>query len=147
MKKGNTRRGLRALLSKNYPLILLWLLWWPINLQSLIQGFIADGMLLNVIARLAMLGVLTFFLWKHLLSPVYEMLVKKALIERTVHINWAKHLHMRGGLGITSVKTCELREGLSYHKPIADDMIVDKRLTIGYLPKSRVILYVEKPKD
>ena len=52
---------------------------------------------------------------------------------------------MRGGLGATSVKTSEIREGLRYHEPIPEDMIVDKKLTIGYLPKSLIILYVKRP--
>lgn len=147
MKKGDIRRGLLALLSSNYLLLLLWLLWWPINLHTLIASLSDDDILLNAIARLALLGILTYFLWKKLLAPGYELLVKQALVERTVHINWAKHLQMRGGMGATSVKTCEIREGLSYHKPIPDDMIVDKRLTIGYLPKSCIILYVDRPSD
>ena len=138
-------RGLRALLGKNYLLILLWLLWWPVNLGSLIAAFTGNGMLLNAIARLAVLALLTFFLWRELLSPGHELLIRRALIERTVHINWAKHLQMRGGLGATSVKTSEIREGLRYHEPIPEDMIVDKKLTIGYLPKSLIILYVKRP--
>ena len=68
-----------------------------------------------------------------------------ALIERTVHVNYAKTCFSKAGT-FTAVKTCEIREGLSYHKPIPDDMIVGKRLTIVYLPKACVILYVEKPK-
>lgn len=145
MKNGDIGRGLRALLGKNYLLILLWLLWWPVNLGSLIAAFTGNGMLLKAIARLAFFAMLTFFLWRGLLSPGYELLIKRALIERTVHINWAKHFRSGSGLGATSVKTSELREGLRYHEPIPEDMIVNKRLTIGYLPKAKIILYIKKP--
>lgn len=145
MKSGDVGRGLRALLGKNYLLILLWLLWWPVNLRSLIASFTGNGMLLNAIARLAIFALLTFFLWRGLLSPGYELLIKRALIERTVHINWAKHFRPGSGLGVTSVKTSELREGLRYHEPIPEDMIVNKRLTIGYLPGAGIILYIKKP--
>ena len=145
MKSGDVGRGLRALLSKNYLLILLWLLWWPVNLGSLIATFTGNGMLLHTITRLTALALLTFLLWRGLLSPGYELLIKRALIERTVHINWAKHFRSGSGLGATGVKTSELREGLRYHEPIPEDMIVNKRLTIGYLPKAKIILYIKKP--
>lgn len=145
MKKGDIGRGLCALLSQNYLLILLWLLWWPVNLRALIAGFTGDGMMLNAIARLATLGLLTYFSWSDLLSPGYELLVKRALIERTVHVNYAQTCYPSKGRRFTAVKTCEIREGLRYHAPIPEDMIVDKKLTIGYLPKSCIILYVKRP--
>ena len=89
MRKGDIGRGLRVLLSQNYLLMLLWLLWWPVNLRAIIAGFTGNGLMLNAIARLVLLGILTYFLWKGLLAPGYELLIRRALIERTVHINWA----------------------------------------------------------
>ena len=89
MRKGDIGRGLRVLLSQNYLLMLLWLLWWPVNLRAIIAGFTGNGLMLNAIARLVLLGILTYFLWKGLLSPGYELLIRRALIERTVHSNWA----------------------------------------------------------
>lgn len=145
MKKGDIRRGLRTLLGQNYLLILLWLLWWPINLRAIIAGFTGNSLMLNAIARLATLGLLTYFSWSDLLRPGYELLINRALMERTVHVNCAQTYYPSKGRRYTDVKTCEIREGLRYHEPIPEDMIVDKKLTIGYLPKAGIILYIKKP--
>lgn len=142
MRKSNVRRCLQALIEKNKVLLVIWLLFWPIALISQIRSFSLG----NAFAQLFSIAVLTKFLWDDFLGPCCELLIKKALIERTVHVNYAKTCFSKAGT-FTAVKTCEIREGLSYHKPIPDDMIINKRLTIGYLPKACVILYVEKPKD
>ncbi|MBQ4579465.1 MAG: hypothetical protein IJA83_02280 [Clostridia bacterium] len=142
MRKSNVRRCLQALIEKNKVLLVIWLLFWPIALISQFRSFSLG----NAFAQLFSIAVLTKFLWDDFLGPCCELLIKKALIERTVHVNYAKTCFSKAGT-FTAVKTCEIREGLSYHKPILDDMIINKRLTIGYLPKACVILYVEKPKD
>ena len=142
MKKSNVRRCLQALIEKNKVLLIIWLLLGFVCLATQIHSF----NLALTVTQLLPLGLLTVLLWPDFLGPCCELLIKKALIERTVHINYAKTCYSKAGT-FTAVKTCEIRKGLSYHKPIPDDMIVDKRLTIGYLPKSLVILYVEKPKD
>ncbi len=143
MKKSNVRRCLQALIEKNKVLLVIWLLFWPIALISQFRFFSLG----NAFAQLFCLAVLTKFLWDDFLGPCCELLIKKALIERTVHVNYARATITSKSGRYTEVKTCEIPEELRYHKPISDDMIVDKRLTIGYLPKSLVILYVEKPKD
>lgn len=142
MKRSNMRRCLLALIDKNKILLIFFLLFWPIALISQFRSF----SLSNAFAQLFCLAVLTKFLWDNFLGPCCELLIKKALIERTVHVNSARVCYAKSGT-FTIVKTCEIRPGLRYHKPIPDDMIVNKRLTIGYLPKSHIILYVEKPKD
>ena len=142
MRKSNVRRCLQALIEKNKVLLVIWLLFWPIALISQFRSFSLG----NAFAQLFSIAVLTKFLWDDFLGPCCELLIKKALIERTVHVNYARTCFSKSG-PYTDVKTCEIPEGLSYHKPIPDDMIVGKRLTIGYLPKACVILYVEKPKD
>ena len=140
MKKGNLRCCLWALLAKNRILVVLWLLYWPIALPTLLRT--TD--LGKALPQLIVLLLLTVLLWSDFLVPCYELLIRKSLIVQTVHVNYARTYISKHGRW-TDVKTCEIREGLSYHKPIPDDMIVNKRLTIGYLPKSRIILYVDKP--
>ena len=142
MKRSNARRCLHALIEKNKVLLIIWLLFWPFALLTQFRSF-SFG---NAFAQLFVLVVLTKLLWDDFLSPCCELFIKKTLIERTVHVNYAHTCFSKSGT-FTAVKTCEIREGLRYHKPIPDDMIVDKRLTIGYLPKSCIILYVDRPSD
>lgn len=143
MKKSNVRRCLQALIEKNKVLLVIWLLLGFVCLATQIHSF----NLALTVTQLLPLGLLTVLLWPDFLGPCCELLIKKALIERTVHVNYARATITSKSGRYTEVKTCEIPEELRYHKPISDDMIVDKRLTIGYLPKSLVILYVEKPKD
>ncbi|MBQ8555914.1 MAG: hypothetical protein IJ438_08585 [Clostridia bacterium] len=149
MKKGDIQRGLRGLIEspKVKVLLILWLLYWPIVFPKLLNAFALDvaGIIIYGGPVLLLGGIISWFLYCDFLRPCHELLVKKALIERTVHVNWAKYWQSPRGLGSCGVKTCEIREGLSYHKPIPDDMIVNNRLTIGYLPKACIILYVQKP--
>ncbi len=142
MKNSNLRRCVWALFEKNKVLVILWLLYWPIALPMLLRA----ASLGNAFPQLIILFMLTVLLWADFFVPCYELLIRKSMIERTVHVNYARTYISKHGQW-TEVKTSEIREGFSYHKPIPDDMIVNKRLTIGYLPKSRIILYVEKPKD
>ena len=142
MKRSNMRRCLLALIAKNKVLLIFFLLFWPIALLSQIRSFSVE----KVFAQLFFLLSFIYLLWGNFIVPCYELLIRKALIERTVHVNYARTYFSKSG-PYTDVKTCEIHEGLSYHKPIPDDMIVGQRLTIGYLPKACVILYVEKPKD
>ena len=142
MKRSNMRRCLQALIEKNKVLLIIWLLFGFVFLATQLHAFNSD----LALTQLLPLGLLTVLLWPDFLDPCYELLIKKSPIERTVHVNYARTYFSKSG-PYTEVKTCEIREGLIYHKPIPDDMIVGKRLTIGYLPKACVILYVEKPKD
>ena len=143
MKKSNVRRCLLALIEKNKVLLVIWLLWGVVFLTTQLHAFNLD----LALTQLLPLGLLTVLLWPDFLGPCCELLIKKALIERTVHVNYARATITSKSGRYTEVKTCEIPEELRYYKPITDDMIVDKRLTIGYLPKAHVILYVEKPKD
>ena len=143
MKKSNVRRCLQALIVKNKVLLIIWLLFWPIALISQFRSF-SFG---KAFAQLFSLAVLTKFLWDDFLGPCCELLIKKALIERPVHVNYARVTITAKSGRYTEVKTCEIPEELRYHKPIPDDMFVNKCLTIGYLPKSCIILYVDKPTD
>ena len=142
MKKGNMRRCLLALMAKNQVLLILFVLFWPIALVSQLRSFSTE----KLFGQLFFLAVFIYLLWDNFFVPCYELLIRKALIERTVHVNYARTWYSKSG-PYTAVKTCEIREGLSYHEPIPDDMIVGKRLTIGYLPKSCIILYVARPTD
>lgn len=142
MKKSSVRRCLLALFENNKVLLVIWLLFWPIALISQFRSFSLG----NAFAQLFCIAVLTVFLWKDFLGPCYELLFRKALIVRTVHVNSARVCYAKSGT-FTIVKTCEIRPGLRYHKPIPEEMIVDNRLTIGYLPKACIILYVNKPSD
>ena len=143
MKRSNMRRCLQALIEKNKVLLVIWLLWGGVFLTTQLHAFNLD----LALTQLLPLGLLTVLLWPDFLDPCYELLIKKSLIERTVHVNYARATIPTKGSRFTEVRTCEIPEELRYHKPIPDDMIVGKRLTIGYLPKACVILYVEKPKD
>ena len=143
MKKSNVQRCLQALIEKNKVLLIIWLLLGFVCLATQIHSF----NLAHTVTQLLPLGLLTVLLWPDFLDPCYELLIKKSLFERTVHVNYARATYTAKSGRYTEVKTCEIPEELRYHKPIPDDMIVNNRLTIGYLPKSRVILYVDKPKD
>ena len=140
MKRSNVQRCLLALIEKNQVLLIIWLLFWPIALLIQLRSFNAG----NAFSMLFCIAVLTIFLLKDFIGPCCELLFKKALIERTVHVNFARTCYSQSG-AFTIVKACEIREGLRYHKPIAEEMILDNRLTIGYLPKACIILYVDKP--
>ena len=143
MKRSNMRRCLQALIEKNKVLLVIWLLWGFVFLTTQLHAFNLD----LALTQLLPLGLLTVLLWPDFLDPCYELLIKKSLIERTVHVNYARATIPTKGSRFTEVRTCEIPEELRYHKPIPDDMIINKRLTIGYLPKACVILYVEKPKE
>ena len=143
MKKSNVRRCLQALIVKNKVLLIIWLLLGFVCLATQVHSF----NLTLTLTQLLPLGLITVLLWLDFLGPCCELLIKKALIERTVHVNYARVTITAKSGRYTEVKTCEIPEELRYHKPIPDDMIINKRLTIGYLPKSRVILYVNKPED
>lgn len=140
MKRNDMRRCMRTLAERSWLLLTIWLLFWPIALLTQLRSFNAG----NAFAQLFCIAVLTVFLWKDFLDPCCELLFKKALIERTVHVNSARTCYSQSG-AFTIVKACEIREGLRYHKPIPEEMILDNRLTIGYLPKACIILYVDKP--
>ena len=142
MKRNNVRRCLLALIARNRVLLILFLLFWPISLLSQLRSFSVE----KLFAQFFFLAAFIYLLWDYFLVPCFELLIRKALIERTVHVNYARTYFSKSG-PYTSVKTCEIREGLSYHEPIPDNMIVNKRLTIGYLPKSCIILYVDKLAD
>lgn len=142
MKRSNMQRCLLALISKNKVLLILFVLFWPVALASQLRSFSAA----KLFGQLFFLAAFIYLLWASFILPCYELLIRKALVERTVHVNYARTYYSNSG-PYTAVKTCEIREGLSYHKPIPEDMIVDKKLTIGYLPKSCIILYVDKPTD
>ena len=142
MKRSNMRRCLLALIAKNQVLLILFVLFWPIALLSQLRSFSAA----NLFGQFFFLATFIYLLWDSFFLPCYELLIRKSLIERTVHVNYARTYYFKSG-PYTDVKTCEIREGLSYHEPIPDDMIVNNRLTIGYLPKSCIILYVDKPTD
>ena len=142
MKRSNMRRCLLALIAKNKVLLILFVLFWPVALVSQLRSFSAE----NLFGQLFFLVTFIYLLWDRFFLPCYELLIRKSLIERTVHVNYARTYYSKSG-PYTAVKTCEIREGLSYHEPIPDDMIVNKHLTIGYLPKSCIILYVDKPTD
>ena len=141
MKKSNVRRCLQALIEKNKVLLIIWLLLGFVCLATQVHSF----NLTLTLTQLLPLGLLTVLLWPDFLDPLCELLIKKSLIERTVHVNYVRTTIPTKGSRFTEVRTCEIPEALRYHKPIPDEMIVDKRLTIGYLPKARLILYVEKP--
>ena len=142
MKRSNMRRCLLALIAKNKVLLILFVLFWPVALVSQLRSFSAE----NLFGQLFFLVTFIYLLWDRFFLPCYELLIRKSLIERTVHVNYARTYYSKSG-PYTAVKTCEIREALSYHEPIPDDMIVNNRLTIGYLPKSCIILYVDKPTD
>ena len=140
MKRSNLRCCLWGLVEKNRILVVLWLLYWPIALPTLLR----TPDLGKALPQLIVLLLLTVSLCPDFLVPCYELLIRKSLIEQTVHVNYARTYVSKHGHW-TEVKTSEIREGLSYHKPIPEDMIVNKRLTIGYLPKAQIILYIQKP--
>ena len=141
MKRSNVQRCLLALIEKNQVLLIIWLLFWPIALLIQLRSFNAG----NAFSMLFCIAVLTIFLLKDFIDPCCELLFKKALIERTVHVNCARATIPTKGSRFTEVRTCEIPEALRYHKPIPEEMILDNRLTIGYLPKACIILYVDKP--
>jgi len=142
MKRSDLRRCVWALVEKNKVLVILWLLYWVIALPMLLRAT-SFG---NAFPQLIVLFLLTAVLWADFSVPCYDLLIKRSLIERTVHVNYARTYVSKHGRW-TEVKTSEIRQGLSYHRPIPDDLIVNKRLTIAYLPRSCIILYVENPLD
>lgn len=150
MKKGDTRKAATALLQRTTVHMIVFPVFWFFLAPKLYQSFIKLDIFAAIIGFLPWILaaiILTYGFWCDVVRPWYELLCESGLIERTIHVNSKQVGQKRFGHDVCYIKSCEVHEALQFHKLIPDDFIVDERLTIGYLPKSKLILYVDRPAE